>query len=87
MRLIDANKLNFHCNYNGDCSGDISHCKECDNYVLDYRDIQEQPTAYDMDKVVEQLKNASYERFRNAGMGGENVVNLDDAIEIVKAGV
>lgn len=44
------------------------------------------PTAYDMDKVVEQLKNVSYERFGNAGMGGENVVNLDDAIEIVKAG-
>ena len=21
-RLIDAEKLNFHCNYNGDCSGD-----------------------------------------------------------------
>lgn len=48
MRLIDADKLNFHCNYNGDCSGDISHCKECDNYVLDYRDIQEQPTFFDM---------------------------------------
>lgn len=86
MGLIDANKLNFRCNYNGDCSGDISHCKECDNYVLDYRDIQEQPTAYDMDKVVEQLKNVSYERLGNAGMGGENVVNLDDAIEIVKTG-
>lgn len=48
MRLIDADRLNFHCNYNGDCSGDISHCKECDNYVLDYRDIQEQPTFFDM---------------------------------------
>jgi hypothetical protein len=44
------------------------------------------PTAYDPDKVVEQLKDVSYERFGYAGMGGENVVNLDDAIEIVKAG-
>ena len=86
MKLIDADKLNFHCNYNGDCSGDISHCKECDNYILDYRDVQEQPTVYDADKIVEQLKNVSYERFGNTGMGGENVVNLDDAIEIVKAG-
>lgn len=85
-RLIDAGKLNFRCNYNGDCSGDISHCKECDNYVLEYRDIQEQPTVYDIDKVVEQLKDVSYERFGNAGMGRENVVNLDDAIEIIKAG-
>lgn len=39
-----------------------------------------------MDKVVEELKDVSYERFGYAGMGGENVVNLDDAIEIVKAG-
>lgn len=44
-------------------------------------------TAYDVDKVVEELKDVSYERFGYAGMGGENVVNLDDAIEIVKAGV
>lgn len=48
--------------------------------------LDKYPTTYDVDKVVEQLKNVSYERFGNAGMGGENVVNLDDAIEIVKAG-
>lgn len=47
--------------------------------------LDKYPTAYDVDKVVEQLKDVSYERFGNAGMGGENVVNLDDAIEIVKA--
>lgn len=28
MRLINAGKLSFHCNYGGDCSGDISHCQE-----------------------------------------------------------
>lgn len=56
MRLIDADKLSFHCNYEDDCSGDISHCQECSNYVLDYRDIKDQPTAYDIDDVVEQLK-------------------------------
>lgn len=48
--------------------------------------LNNQPTAYDADKVVEQLKDVSYERFGNAGMGGENVVNLEDAIEIVKVG-
>ncbi len=48
--------------------------------------IESQPTAYDIDKVVGQLKKVSYERFGNTGMGGELVVNLDDAIEIVKAG-
>lgn len=49
-------------------------------------DETQTPTAYDVDKVVEQLKDVSYERFGYAGMGGENVVNLEDAIEIVKAG-
>lgn len=87
-RLIDAGKLNFHCNYNGDCLGDISHCKECDNYVLDYRDIQEQPTAYDVDAVVERLETEdskieiqyeyNYEKGLSDGIG--------KAIEIVKAG-
>jgi hypothetical protein len=48
--------------------------------------IDKQPTAYDTDDAVERLKKASYERFGNDGMGGELVVNLDDAIEIVKAG-
>ena len=48
--------------------------------------IESQPTAYDIDKVVGQLKKVSYERFGNTGMGGELVINLDDAIEIVRAG-
>jgi len=48
--------------------------------------IEKQPTVFDVDNVVERLKEASYERFGNDGMGGELVVNLDDAIEIVKAG-
>nr|DAW41286.1 MAG TPA: hypothetical protein [Caudoviricetes sp.] len=48
--------------------------------------VDTQPTAYDVDKVLEQLKEASYERFGNDGMGGELVVNLDDVIEIIKGG-
>lgn len=43
-------------------------------------------TAYDTDKVVERLKAVSYERYGNDGMGGELVVNLDDAVEIMKGG-
>lgn len=88
-RLIDADKLNFHCNYNGDCSGDISHCKECDNYILGYRDIQEQPTAYDVDKVVEELKGAMWLTTNDDGETNKlsiQVVSFDDAIEIVKTG-
>lgn len=48
--------------------------------------IESQPTAYDTDKVADQLKKVSYERFGNTGMGGEDVVNLDDAIKIIRTG-
>lgn len=48
--------------------------------------IDKQPTVFDVDNVLERLKEASYERFGNDGMGGELVVNLDDAIEIIKCG-
>ena len=41
----------------------------------------------DADKVLEQLKKVSYERYGNdGGMGGELVVNLDDVFDIVKGG-
>ena len=66
--------------------------RDCDNLevTVSIKDvktiIKEQPTACDTDKIVERLKEASYERFRNTGMGGELVVNLDDAIEIINGG-
>lgn len=87
MRLIDADKLILHLNdyalqeapFKGESADTYNVIKQC------IEAVEEQPTAYDVDKVVEQLKDVSYERFGYAGMGGENVVNLDDAIEIVKA--
>lgn len=48
--------------------------------------IEEHPTAYDVDKVVTELYDKSFERYGNSGMGGELVVNFDDAVEIVKRG-
>ena len=88
MRLIDADKLILHLNdyalqeapFKGESADTYNAIKQC------IEAVEEQPTAYDVDKVVEQLKDVSYERFGYAGMGGENVVNLDDAIEMVKAG-
>lgn len=77
MRLIDADAIKWDkCE---DASGNPV-------YILDKRDIDAQPTAYDPDNVVEQLKSVSYERYGNDGMGGERVINMDDAIEIVKGG-
>lgn len=52
------------------------------------RDIDEQPTAYDIDKVVEQLKERSKEF--NSGLrlhGKPEDMLTDEAIEIVKEGV
>ena len=50
------------------------------NSIID--EVNEQPTAYDPDKVVKQLK---YNITLFIDKDGENVL-LDDAIEIVKAG-
>ena len=50
--------------------------------------VEEQlKTDYDVKKVIEKLFDVAIERYGNdGGMGGEMVVNLDDAVEIVKAG-
>lgn len=81
MRLIDADNIFFYCNYEGDCTGDIDDCKECMNYICEFRDIQKQPTAYDVDKVVEKLEekiaDMNFCEYRDAFI---------DAIEIVKQG-
>lgn len=49
--------------------------------------IDEIPTAYDPDKVVEQLDKASdYYEFDEQGMEHVQMLRLVDAIEIVKGG-
>lgn len=49
--------------------------------------IKEMPTAYDVDKVVEELDKASYlVPPKNKGYYADNAINLEDAIEIVKQG-
>ena len=73
MRLIDADQ------FKGKVIASHTGCG-----VIKLIAINDVPTAYDQDKVVEQLKSVSYERYGNDGMGGECVVNMDDAIEIVK---
>ena len=50
--------------------------------------IDEQPTAYDIDRVIEQLENVSFvdidEEYAD---DGQRMLFLHDAIEIVKGGV
>ena len=87
MRLFDADKLNFlEQHYN----------KSQMKAILDF--VDRQPTAYDVDKVVEQLEKRirTHERCieyeKKNGMITEEfqqrkaVEVLKDAIEIVKAG-
>ena len=45
------------------------------------KDIDEQPTAYDIDKVVEQL-----EENYSCDVGNLKMISVDKAIEIVKGG-
>lgn len=79
MRLIDADNINFYCNYDGDCTGVIDKCKECSNYICNFKDIQEQPTAYDIDKIVEELEYDERHTF-------DGCINKRYAIKIVKQG-
>ena len=49
--------------------------------------LNNQPTAYDMDKVVEQLDKASdYYECEEQGREHVQMVDLSEAIEIVKGG-
>lgn len=94
--LIDIPK-EFEVDYNADrfadffyrCLADMGTC--CGNYEQETAEMMEKAFTksrlYDPDKVLDQLWDASFERFGcDTGMGGELVVNMDDAIEIVKAG-
>ena len=77
MRLIDADKLIEDMSNKWDMQ-DLYlpiHFKE----LL----IDEQPTAFDVDKVVEQLEKESY--YIDIETDRE-VVNLNEAIEIVRRG-
>lgn len=79
MRLIDADAIKW----------DI--CEDADGnpvYVLDKRDIDAQPTAFDPDQVVEQLEKEKNPIYRSDGslMAARTCITIDKAIEIVKGG-
>ena len=74
-RLIDADKFKGKVIVSHTGSG-----------VIKLIAINDVPTAYDLEKVMKELESVAYERYGNDGMGGERVVNLDDAIEIVRGG-
>lgn len=74
MRLIDADKLNF---------SEQHYNKSQMKAILDF--IDNQPTAFDVDKAVKQLEERSKEY--NSGVrlyGKPEEMLTDEAIEIVK---
>lgn len=74
MRFIDADNLNFQ---------EQHYNKSQMKAILDFVDAQ--PTAYDVDKVVEQLKETkAYMLYENMNA---DVKWIEKAIEIVKAAI
>lgn len=70
MRLINADMLNFEGQH---------YNKSQMKAILDFIDMQ--PTAYDVDKTLEQLEDLKKEKDI-----GIHKVMIKDAIKIVKAG-
>ena len=86
MRLIDADALVKRLEKSHEY-----HAKTSREEVLLFRDlriINEQPTAYDPDKIVEQLENERkfWENAYNRNLGKEKARSYEHAIEIVKGG-
>ena len=54
-RLINTDHICFRCSYDGDCMSSIDKCRKCYYYVCDFEDIEDTPTAYDVEKVVAEL--------------------------------
>ena len=89
MRLIDADLLKKNCK----CTGEFEDNFKCVSLSELAKVIDEQPTAFDVDKVVKQLKDLKaiyWVSIANTGdekldVAYEKVGNaLDRAIEIVK---
>ena len=76
MRLIDADVFEKFIR------------KNCTDSLVDLwcELVRRQPTAYDVDKVVEQLKTDSLVKLYGSGNSDNYLIPVKRAIEIVKAG-
>lgn len=85
-RLIDADKYKHGLNCAVSCTLQDERSQQILKAMLMALDMQ--PTAYDPDKVVEQLKKDSYTETQNDmdPFDPSEVVNLESAIEIVEGG-
>lgn len=95
MRLIDADKLILHLNdyalqespSDVESAGDRKVSRAVYKAITDcIRAVDEQPTAFDVNKVVEQLENRSVLARPVGWSKAYEIIMLKDAIEIVKGG-
>lgn len=80
MRLIDADKLKEAIN------SSLNTGRETFSPEIIREAIDEQPTAFDVDKVVEQLEKRSTLAKPVGWTKSYEIVILNDAVEIVKGG-
>lgn len=74
MRLIDADKLKH-----------VIHCAYSDDLEI-LEKIDEQPTAFDVDEVVQQLETLIEDKCSESGDDWYTAECLNEAVEIVKGG-
>lgn len=95
MRLIDADKLILHLNdyalqespSNVESAGDRKVSRAVYKAITDcIRAVDEQPTAFDLDKVMEQLEDRSALSRPVGWSKAYEIITLEDAIKIVKGG-
>ena len=86
--MIDADLLLPQIGNRYDEKKDIVPDNLAEGFVQMEKLIKEQPTAYDVDKVVEQLENERkfWENAYDGNLGKEKARSYGHAIEIVKGG-
>lgn len=82
MRLIDADLLKKNCK----CTGELEDYFKCVSLSELAKVIDNQPTDFDVDKVVEQMENRSALARPVGWSKAYEIIMLKDAIEIVKGG-
>lgn len=95
MRLFDADKLILHLNdyalqespSNVESAEDRKISRAAYSAIQNcMKAVEEQPAAFDVDKVVEQLKKRSVLARPAGWTKSYEIVILNDAVEIVKGG-
>jgi hypothetical protein len=86
MKLTDADKLKEELSQQWFMDILFTQRNSEDMFYTLAQKIDEQPTAYDVDKVVEQLKTDSLVKLYGSGNSDNYRIPVKRAIEIVKAG-